>query len=43
MILVLIAAGYSRTSAGGRMSCSHPLFTRVGPDRYRIIGCAIPA
>ena len=43
MILVLIAAGYSRTSAGGRMSSSHPLFTRVGPDRYRIIGSAIPA
>jgi hypothetical protein len=43
MILVLIAAGYSRTSAGGRMSSSHPLFTRTGPDRYRIIGSTIPA
>ena len=43
MILVLIAAGYSRTSAGGRMSSSHPLFTRTGPDRYQVIGSAIPA
>ena len=40
---MLTAAGYSRTSAEGRMSSSHPLFTRTGPDRYRIIGCAIPA
>ncbi len=43
MIAVLTTAGYSRTSAGGRLSSSHPLFTRTGPDRYRIIGSTIPA
>jgi hypothetical protein len=37
MIDVLITAGYSRSSAIGRMSSSHPLFQRVGPDRYRVI------
>ena len=40
MIAVLTAAGYGHTSADGRRSSSHPLFTRnrTGPDRYRIIG-----
>jgi hypothetical protein len=38
MIGILTAAGYSATSAGGRMSSSHPLFTRTGPDRYRVVG-----
>ena len=38
MIDILTGAGYSATSAGGRMSSSHPLFTRSGPDRYRLVG-----
>jgi hypothetical protein len=38
MIGMLIAAGYSRNSAVGRMSSSHPLFERTGSDRYRIVG-----
>ena len=38
MIDILTRAGYSPASAGGRMSSSHPLFTRTGPDRYRLIG-----
>ena len=38
MIQVLISAGYHPESAGGLMSSSHPLFHRVGPDHYRIIG-----
>jgi hypothetical protein len=37
MIEVLITAGYRRSSAIGRMSSSHPLFHRVGPDLYRVI------
>jgi hypothetical protein len=40
MIQVLINAGYTRSSATGRMSSSHPLFHRVGPDRYRVITTA---
>ena len=35
MIDVLISAGYSRSSAIGRMSSSHPLSHRVGRDRRR--------
>ena len=42
MIEVLITAGYSRSSATGRMSSSHPLFTRVAPDRYRVISRSRP-
>jgi hypothetical protein len=38
MIAILTGAGYSPASAGGRMSSSHPLFTRTGPDQYRYIG-----
>jgi hypothetical protein len=38
MIDILIAAGYRESSATGRMSSSHPLFRRTGPDRYRLIG-----
>ena len=38
MIEILISAGYTRSSATGRMSSSHPLFERIGPDRYRLIG-----
>lgn len=38
MIDILTGAGYSPASAGGRMSSSHPLFTRTGPDRYRLVG-----
>lgn len=38
MITILVAAGYSSSSAAGRMSSSHPLFHRTGPDRYRLIG-----
>jgi hypothetical protein len=37
MINILLAAGYSSSSATGRMSSSHPLFQRTGPDRYRLI------
>ena len=42
MIAVLTAAGYSRTSADGRLSSSHPLFTRTGPGRYTLIGTHAP-
>jgi hypothetical protein len=38
MIDILIAAGYTASSATGRMSSSHPLFERIDADRYRIIG-----
>jgi len=38
MIDILTGAGYSAASAAGRMSSSHPLFTRTGPDRYRLVG-----
>lgn len=38
MIQVLIDAGYSRNSAIGRMSSSHPLFHRVGRNCYRVVG-----
>ncbi|HEY5116288.1 MAG TPA: hypothetical protein VIJ00_12255 [Nakamurella sp.] len=38
MIEVLTAAGYTAASAGGRMSSSHPLFTRAGRDLYRLVG-----
>ena len=38
MIKILIDAGYSRSSAEGRMSSSHPLFQRTGPDLYGLIG-----
>lgn len=45
MIRALISAGYSATSAAGRMSSSHPLFQRVAPDRYRLVGgsASVPA
>ena len=43
MIDILTAAGYSTTSAAGRMSSSHPLFTRTGTDRYRLVGPATDA
>ena len=43
MIDILTAAGYSVASAGGRMSSSHPLFTRTGPDRYRLVEPATDA
>src|SRR5690349_16524468 len=42
MIDILVAAGYRESSATGRMSSSHPLFRRTGPDRYRLIGDAQP-
>jgi hypothetical protein len=38
MIDILLAAGYRESSAVGRMSTSHPLFRRIGPDRYRLVG-----
>jgi hypothetical protein len=38
MIGILRSAGYRESSATGRMSSSHPLFRRTGPDRYRLIG-----
>ena len=37
MIRILRAAGYSSSSAAGRMSSSHPLFHHTGPNRYRLI------
>jgi hypothetical protein len=40
MIEILISAGYTRSSATGRMSSSHPLFERIGPNRYRLIETA---
>jgi len=43
MIDILFTAGYSRSSAEGRMSSSHPLFQRTGPDRYRLISDALAA
>jgi hypothetical protein len=42
MITILIAAVYRESSATGRLSSSHPLFRRTGPDRYRLIGDAQP-
>ena len=42
MITILLTAGYRESSATGRMSSSHPLFRRIGPDRYRLIGDAQP-
>jgi hypothetical protein len=42
MITILITAGYRESSATGRMSSTHPLFRRTGPDRYRLIGDAQP-
>jgi hypothetical protein len=42
MIDLLIAAGYRESSATGRMSSSHPLFRRTGPDRYRLVGDGHP-
>jgi hypothetical protein len=37
MIDILIAAGYERTSATGRVSTAHPLFQHLGPNRYRVV------
>jgi hypothetical protein len=42
MIGILRSAGYRESSATGRMSSSHPLFRRTGPDRYRLIGDGSP-
>jgi len=42
MIDILLTAGYRESSATGRMSSSHPLFRRTGPDRYRLVGDASP-
>lgn len=38
IIDILITVGYREVSATGRMSSSHPLFRRTGPDRYRLVG-----
>ncbi len=38
MIDILTAAGYTDTSAAGLIATTHPLFTRTGPNRYRILG-----
>ncbi len=41
MIALLVsAAGYAPNSAGGLLATSHPLFTHLGPDRYRFVGSA---
>jgi hypothetical protein len=37
MVDVLIAAGYSTSSAAGVMAGAHPLFTGAGPNRYRVV------
>jgi hypothetical protein len=37
MIHILRTAGYTNSSAAGRMSSSHPLFQRTSPDRYRVV------
>ena len=37
IITVLIDAGSSPGSANGKLSITHPLFTHVGPERYRLI------
>lgn len=37
MIDILLAVGYTSSSAAGRMSSSHPLFQHTGHDRYRLI------
>lgn len=41
MISALVSAGYNPSSAGGRLSTTHPLFERLGPNRYRLIGPAV--
>ena len=37
MVDILVGAGYTHSSANGRISSSHPLFHRIGPNRYRLI------
>lgn len=37
LIEVLVAAGYTPASARGRIVQTHPLITRTGPNRYRLI------
>jgi hypothetical protein len=37
MITVLIDAGYTPSSANGRLSRTHPLFTHTGPNQCRLI------
>ena len=41
MISVLMGAGYSPSSAGRLLSTTYPLFERLGPNRYRLIGPAV--
>lgn len=36
LIEVLVEAGYTRSSAGGRTISTHPLIAHVGPARYRL-------
>jgi len=37
LIEVLVQAGYTPTSASGRISQTHPLITHIGPNLYRLI------
>jgi hypothetical protein len=41
MIALMIAAGYRPNSAEGLLSTTHPLFKRLGTNRYRLIGPAV--
>jgi hypothetical protein len=43
MIDILLAAGYRESSATGRMSSSHPLFRRIGPNLYGLVGDGPPS
>lgn len=37
MIDVLTTAGYTHSSATGVLTTTYPLFTRTGPNRYRVL------
>lgn len=38
VIQILVRAGYSESSAGGRIVSVHPMLRHVGPDKYRLVG-----
>lgn len=40
MITVLTTAGYTHSSATGVLTTTYPLFTRTGPNRYRVLEAA---
>ncbi len=37
VINILLAAGYTASSAAGLMTATHPLFIRTGRNRYRVL------